>query len=108
MRLSLLGLLGAAALGFGAASAAPAQAQGLSIMFGEPYSIAIGEPYGYRPPPPVYRDYRREFVPVYGHRHRHAPPVYATGSFGPSRCVIRTTRYWDGYGFVERRRRTCR
>jgi hypothetical protein len=104
MRLSLLGLLGAAALGLGAVSAAPAQAQGLSIT--------IGEPYGHRPPPPVYREHRREFVPVYRYRHvrhRDVPPhVYATGSFGPSRCIIRTSRTWDGYGWVERRRRICR
>ena len=99
MRPSLLALLGAAALGLGAVSAAPAQAQGLSI--------AIGEPYGHRPPPPVYREHRREFVPVYRH-HRGPPPVYATGSFGPSRCIVRTTRSWDGFGWVERRRRICR
>ena len=70
MRVSLLGLLGAAALGFSAMSALPAQAQGLSIT--------IGEPHGHRLPPPVHRDHRR-YVPI--HRHHHVPPVHATGSF---------------------------
>jgi hypothetical protein len=96
MRVSLLGLLGAAALGFSAVSALPAQAQGLSIT--------IGEPHGHRPPPPVHRDHRR-YVPI--HRHHHVPPVHATGSFR-HHCVIRTTRHWNGFGWVQRRRRVCR
>jgi hypothetical protein len=99
LRVSLLGLLGAAALGLSAVSAAPAQAQGLSIT--------IGEPHAHRAPPPVYREHRRHFVPI--HRHRRVPPsVYATGSFGPPHCMIRTTRHWNGFGWVERRRRICR
>jgi hypothetical protein len=99
MRSSLLGLLGAAVLGLAAVSAAPAPARAQGI------SIAIGEPHAHRPPPPVYREHRR-FVPVY--RHRYGPPVYATGSFRSPRCVIRSTRAWNGFGWVERRRRVCR
>jgi hypothetical protein len=102
MRKLLLGVAGAAALGLGAVAAvpAPAQAQG--------FSIAVGEPYG---APPVYRPYRN-YRPVYYRPVRYYPaypryvrPVYY--DYGPT-CRIRTTRYWDGYGWVARRREICR
>lgn len=105
MRHVLLGLAGAAALGLGALTVAPAQAQGISVTIGSGYGgYGYGgyhrPAYGYYPARrPVY--YRP--APVYRAYPRYARPVY----YAP-RCTIRTSRSWDGYGWVIRKREVCR
>ena len=101
MRRIFFGLI-AAFLGFGALAAAPAPAQA------QGFSITVGEPYG---PPPVrriYRSYERPVYyrpgPVYRHYPRYARPAYYAGP----RCVVRSSRVWDGFEWVVRRREICR
>jgi hypothetical protein len=105
MRNFAVGLAGAIVLGFGAIAAQPAQAQGFSITIGNP---------GYYAPPPVYRPYPR-YRPVYSRPVRayrsygaygaYGAP-YAPAYYGP-RCTTRVTRYWDGWAWVSRERRVC-
>lgn len=107
MRKFLLSLAAAAALGLGALATAPApaEAQSVTIRVGEPYGRSPDRPYwhhryyGHRYHRPVY--YRP--APVYHPYPRYARPVV----YGP-RCTIRTTRYWDGFSWVTRRREICR
>jgi len=102
MRKLLLGLFGAAALGFGAFTAQPAEAQPYYQDYGYRWggpavTVQYGRPYreyrDYRP----YRPYRPHYRPYYNR------PVYA----GP-RCFFRPQRVWTPYGWVRRPVRVCR
>lgn len=101
MRKLLFGLfgfvaLGVGALGFGIATAQPAEAQ--------PYYPGYRHRYG--PPPgyyvrPGYRPYR----PYYGYRPGYRPyrPAYAAPY-----CFTRNRQVWNGYRWVWRPVRVCR
>jgi hypothetical protein len=114
MRRLLFGFI-AAFVGFGALASAPApaQAQGFSITVGEPYGRppvrridrSYERPVHYRPAP-VYRPYPRYARPVgvYGGYPGYARPAYYAGP----RCVVRSSRVWDGFEWVVRRREICR
>jgi hypothetical protein len=96
MRKVLLGLA-VAAIGLGASGAAPAQAQG--------FSITVGTPGYYGPPAPVYSPYPR-YRPVYYRPAYPRYPAYVPAYYGP-RCTTEVSRYWDGWGWVNRRHRVC-
>lgn len=84
--LSAAASLGVAALGIGAVTATPAEAQwGGDGYYGRPH-------YGYG-------------RPHYGYGRPHYG--YGGGYYGP-RCFSRPVRYWDGWGWVVRERRICR
>lgn len=97
MRKLLFGLFGFVALGFGALSAQPAEAQ--------PY-------YGYGPyhrPVVEYRvrpAYRPVYRRPYGYYHR--PYGYYRPAYVGPRCVVRVRNVWNGYRWIQRRVRTCR
>lgn len=101
MRKLVFGLLGLAALGFGAFSAQDAQAQ--------PY---YG--YGYHRAPAV--EYRAGPVLVrheYGRPHyRGGPRYYRPGYYRPvrtvRRCWVEPRRVWNGYRWVRRPIEVCR
>jgi len=96
MQKAFLGLA-AAALGLGVLGAPPAQAQG--------FSVTIGAPGYYGPPAPVYRP-RPVYRPVY-YRPAYRPyRAYEPAYYGP-RCTTEVVRYWDGWGWVKRRREIC-
>jgi hypothetical protein len=91
--LSAAASLGVAALGIGAVTATPAEAQwGGDGYYGRPH-------YGYGRP---HYGYGR---PHYGYGRPHYG--YGGGYYGP-RCFSRPVRYWDGWGWVVRERRICR
>jgi len=105
MRKLLFGLVGLAALGFGAAGA-PAEAQPFypGGYYGAPrhFSRPAYEPVEYRRP---YREYR-------SHRDYGAYRPYR-GYFRPAymaapRCYIRPQRVWTHFGWVSRPVRICR
>lgn len=84
--LSAAASLSVAALGIGAVTATPAEAQwGGDGYYGRPH-------YGYG-------------RPHYGYGRPHYG--YGGGYYGP-RCFSRPVRYWDGWGWVVRERRICR
>lgn len=102
MRRFLLGFAGAAALGLAALAPQGAQAQGFSVQFGTGYGPSYGYPGYYYGPAPVYGR------PVYG-RPVYGRPFYDDDDdHHPHRCVVRVTKYWDGYEWVRERRRVCR
>jgi hypothetical protein len=110
MRHSRLGLAGAALVGLAAFGAQPAQAQSFSFSFGVPGDV---EPVPvYRPLPPPPPTYRVLPPPRRVHRVVRAYPGHVEPSYldpiddGP-RCATRVTRYWDGWGWVTRRRYVC-
>ena len=95
----LLAAMGAALVGL---AAQPARAQG--------FSISIGAPSYYGPPPvyrayPAYEPYYRR--PVRAYRPYRPYPVYAQPVYYDRACTTRITRYWDGWSWVSRRERLC-
>jgi hypothetical protein len=120
MRKLVLGILGFAAIGFGAASFQPAQAQPYypgyrQGVVGVEYRGERGEggnrgrwsgehrgDRGYRPAfaPGPYRGGYRE---GYGRPHGYYRPVFA----GPS-CFVRMQRAWNGWRWVQQPVRICR
>ena len=106
MRKLVLGILGFAALGFGAAALQPAEAQ--------PYYP------GYRHGPVEYRGhggYRPAYYPGprgyrdgYGPRRGYGPRGYYRPVFAPPppRCFVRMERAWNGWRWVQQPVRVCR
>jgi hypothetical protein len=123
MRKLVLGILGFAAIGFGAASFQPAQAQPyypgyrqgvVAVEYREDRGYRHGRPSGEyrhgRPSGEYRRDrgYRQAFAPGpyrggYGRPHGYYRPAFA----GP-RCVIRMQRAWNGWRWVQQPVRICR
>lgn len=95
--LSAAATLGVAALGIGAVTATPAEAQALSGGYGYPGS---GSRHPYAP---------RYSNPGWGGGYYARPRYgyYGRPYYGP-RCYYRPVRYWDGWGWVVRERRICR
>ncbi|MCB5175290.1 MULTISPECIES: hypothetical protein [Microvirga] len=108
MRKLLLGLFGLLALGFGAFTAQPAEAQpyypGYRQHWGGPaVTVQFGPPrYEYRRPYRARRHYR-----PYRH-YRYARPVYGRPVYAGRRCFVRPQRVWTDYGWVRRPVRVCR
>jgi hypothetical protein len=119
MRKLVLGILGFAAIGFGAASFQPAQAQAYYPGYRQG---VVGVEYrgnrGYRhgPRPVEYRGdrgYRPAFAPGpygggYGNgygprRHGYYRPVFAA-----PRCFVRMERAWNGWRWIRQPVRVCR
>ncbi len=103
MRKLLFGLVGFAALGLGAFTAAPAEAQpyypGYRHGWGGP---AVTVQYG--PPRRYYGEYRRPYRGYYGPR-----PYYARPAYVGRRCFVRPGRpIWNGYRWVRPPVRVCR
>jgi hypothetical protein len=113
MRKFLLGLLGFAAIGFGAVASQPAEAQ--------PYYPG----YRYGPPPVEYRarrDYRPAYYPgrpayyparpaYYGGRSAYyggRPRGYYRPVVAPPRCFVRMEQAWNGWRWVRQPVRVCR
>ena len=97
MRKLVFALFGFAALGLGAATIQPAEAQ--------PYYPGYGRHYG-PPPGPHVRPLPRRYgwgAPAYRPYGYYRPAYYR----GP-RCWVRPERVWTGYGWVRRPVRVCR
>jgi hypothetical protein len=89
MRKFLLGILGFAAIGLGAATVQPAQAQ--------PYYPAYRDG-------PVSVEFRGDRGYSHGpRRHGYYRPVFA----GP-RCFVRMDRAWNGWRWIQQPVRICR
>ena len=110
MRHSLLALAGAALVGVAAFGAEPALAQGVSITLGLPGYVEPVPVYRPLPPPPptyrvappprrVYRAVRAYPGPI--------EPAFVDPVYDAPQCTTRVTRYWDGWGWVTRRRQVC-
>lgn len=117
MRKFLLGILGFAAIGLGAATVQPAQAQPYYPAYRDgPVSVEFrGDGYRHGPRGEYggYRGdggYRPAFAPAYGYRDGYGPrrhgyyrPVFA----GP-RCFVRMDRAWNGWRWIQQPVRICR
>ncbi len=108
MRRLFLGLAGAA-MAFGAIAAQPAAAQNVSVSVrtGYGYGHGYGDHWhGHHRPYPVYREPVYYGRPVYG-GPVYGGPVYGRPVYHGPRCVTRISERWNGYGWVEVRRRIC-
>ncbi|MBB4040199.1 hypothetical protein GGR34_001850 [Microvirga flocculans] len=92
MRRLIVGLLGFAALGLGAVSVQPAEAQPYYRGYGYGHRPVIEYRYGH-----PYRGYR-PYRPYYGYR-----PVRTV-----RRCWVERRRVWTNYGWVRRPVEVCR
>jgi hypothetical protein len=110
MRKLIFGLLGFAALGFGALSTQPAEAQPYYPGYG--YRAPVVE-YRYGRPAPLVVE-RVQYRRPYGYYHPYRPyPAYRPyGYYRPGpvvrRCWVRPERVWNGYRWVQRPVRVCR
>jgi hypothetical protein len=103
MRKLLFGLLGFAALGFGAFTAQPAEAQ--------PYYPGYRQHWGGGPAVTVQYGPRRGWRHHRAHRpYRYRPyrPYYARPVHAGPRCVVRSRQVWTPYGWTWQPRRVCR
>jgi hypothetical protein len=101
MRTILVAALGLLTLGAGALQ--PAEAQPYYPGYGRHYGPPPGYvrpvprgPYGWAPPPPVYRPY--------GYR----PYGYRQAYYAGPRCWVRPQRVWNGWAWVDRPVQVCR
>ena len=105
MRKLLLGVLGLAAIGLGAASVQPAQAQPYYGVRAGPVEFHGGHG------PREYRGqggYRSAYYPG-PHRGYGGPRHgYYRQAFAGPRCFVRMERAWNGWGWVNRPVRICR
>jgi hypothetical protein len=105
MRKLMIGLLGFAALGFGALSAQPAEAQPYYPGYGYGYRPVVERHYG-RPAPVVRVQYGR---PSYGRRPYYGRPYRAYRPVRTARrCWVEPRRVWNGYRWVRRPIEVCR
>ena len=106
MRKLLFGLIGFAALGFGALTVQPAEAQpyypGYRQHWGGP---AVTVQYG---PRPYYREYRRPYRAYRPYGAYGPRPYYARPAYAGRRCFVRPERVWTPYGWRSRPVRVCR
>jgi hypothetical protein len=104
MRKLMFGLLGFAALGFGAFSVQPAEAQSYYPGYGYGYRPVVERYYG-RPRPVVRVQYGRPYYgrPYYGRPYRAYRPVRTV-----RRCWVEPRRVWNGYRWLRRPIEVCR
>lgn len=104
MRKLMFGLLGFAALGFGAVSVQPAEAQPYYPGYGYGYRPVVERYYG-RPRPAVRVQYGRPYYgrPYYGRPYRAYRPVRTV-----RRCWVEPRRVWNGYRWARRPVEVCR
>ncbi len=111
VRKVVLGLAAAAGLGLGALSfTSPASAQSWSLTIGQP-SHGFGHggyvDGGYRPVRDGWDHGWRGGWREHGGYGRRGGYDGGYGFYGAPRCVTRTVRYWDGWGWAVERRRVC-
>jgi hypothetical protein len=112
MRKLLFGLVGLAALGFGAIAAPPAEAQPYFPGYGAYQARPAFAPVQYRRPyvgyaPVQYRRPYRAYRPYGGGYRPYRPYGYHPAYVG-RRCFVRPQRVWTNYGWVSRPVRVCR
>lgn len=113
MRKFLLGILGFAAIGLGAATVQPAQAQPYYPAYRDsPVSVEFRGDRGYRHGPrgEYGGGYRGYHSGAYrgGWRDGYGPRGYYRPVFAAPRCFVRMERAWNGWRWIQQPVRVCR